>query len=81
MIPMTPFQSWTTLFLLLALAAALVWLLHEISNARAERVSDRSANAPLARVTILSTNRQLSLVQDLPATPPSALYDWQIQGI
>lgn len=81
MIPMTPYQSWTTLLVLVLLAAAVLWLAHELSGARAERQSDRSAAAPLARVTILSTNGELSLVQDLPATPSPALYDWQIQGL
>jgi hypothetical protein len=66
MIHMNQYQSWTTLILVLAMTAVLVWLMYALRQRRIER-------AVIKRV------RHLTLVPDLrPETP--RLYDWQIHG-
>lgn len=90
MIHMTTLQSWSTMLLLVLLAAALVWLIHELAQWRANR--DRLAaapattnvNTPLATVTELRPVKRgahLTLVQDLPRDASLTPYDWKIQGL
>lgn len=94
MFTMTPYQSLTSVILLLLLVAAVMWAIREFSQDRAERASTDSraaesqptspTNEPLATVIDLRTRRQighLKLVHDSTHAPSPALYDWQKQGI
>lgn len=80
MIHMSPYQSWSTVLLLVAFTAALVWLIHTLNQARAER-SRLAASATDAELRPAGA-RLLTLVPDLPREPASReVYDWQISGL
>lgn len=96
MIQMTPFQTWTTMVLLFALVAALVWLIHVLAEQQANHDHDRAEDAgpaekptaadrPLAIVTPMrrpvKPARHLSLVPDLPREPSREPYDWKLHGL
>jgi cbb3-type cytochrome oxidase subunit 3 len=73
MLNMTPFQSWTTLVLLLVLVGLVIWLLRILEEQRIER-ADAARNAA-ADSSITNTERHLTLVPELPRVSQK-LYDW-----
>jgi hypothetical protein len=87
MFQMNPYQSLTTMLILLLLVVAVIWLFVELSIERKKRLEDgatRSVDAPLAVVTDIKTRRRLrhlALVPEPTELPSPALYDWKIQGL
>ncbi|MCI4659757.1 hypothetical protein [Cryobacterium zhongshanensis] len=95
MIHMSPYQSWTTVLLLVVFAAAIVWLIHELNRARAEssRLAASAADVRLATAAATTVRyasvtelrpdraRQLTLVPDLPREASPEVYDWQVSGL